>query len=90
LRSQRLAERSDVEAQTAFFDRDVGPDLGHQRALADSLVRARDQSDQGIERAGAQSDRDAIFQEDPASRVQAEWTERHDVSVLRRRLDHGV
>ena len=37
---QRLAQGGDLNAQAALLDGDVGPDDGHQFALADGLVRA--------------------------------------------------
>ena len=74
--AQRLAQARHVKAQAAFFDRDIGPDLGQQIPLADGLVGTRCERDQDVESARAKVDGRAAFGEEPFARDQAERPER--------------
>ena len=65
----------DPNAQAALLDGDVGPDNGHQFALADGLVRSGNEGYQGVEGARAHDDGCAVFQKQATSRIQAAWTE---------------
>ena len=88
--AQRPAQGRDVEAQTAFLNRDVGPDPGQKLPFADDLVGAGRQGDQGVNGARAQFDRRAVVREKTLAHRQAERTKRQDVPGLIRRSRHGV
>ncbi|MGY4286626.1 hypothetical protein ACVWXO_005846 [Bradyrhizobium sp. LM2.7] len=72
--AERLAQRCDMEAQTALVDIDVGPDALDQHSLVDDFTGAPGEKDQNIQRAAAEMQRRAILLQEPGPWKQPEWS----------------
>jgi hypothetical protein len=72
--AKRLSQRSDMESEAWFFDRETGPDPGCQILLPDDLARMVDQCEQYIQRTCAQLNRLVAPIKEPLCRRQSERT----------------
>ncbi len=73
--AERLAQRCDMEAQTALVDIHVGPDALDQLPLVDHFTGALGKQDQNIERAAADVKRRPLLLQEPGLWKQPKWPE---------------
>ena len=75
--AQRPSKPSHLDFDAALVDKNVGPDAGHELALADQFARAVDKSDQYLKRPAAKPNRRLTFQQQLLRRKEAERAERN-------------
>src|SRR5258708_13540898 len=75
--AQRASQGGDLHLEIAFLDEDVGPDPGHQLALADQVAGPLDQRHQNVERPAAETKRPVPLQEETLVWENVEGAERH-------------
>ena len=73
--AESLPQHRKMDAEVAFLDEGVGPDLPDQLVLDDQFAPRLDQRDQEIERPAAKPDRPVILKEQLLPRIEAEWPE---------------
>lgn len=80
--TERSTQRGDLNLEIALLDEGMGPDAGHEVALADQLAGALDQRDQDVQGAAAQTHGLAGFQQESPCREEIEWPEGDRASAL--------